>query len=132
MLPLLVGMATATSPEERNVGGSALAVRLTEANCIAKSAALRSDISYSSWYDSSDDNRDDNCSPNNGCYGPILGVTVPGHAFRLVLAVWGSGVRVPLAPQRKPPVKYPEGFCCTGSSEPDCLPIAIVRPFTSH
>jgi hypothetical protein len=34
---------------------------------------------------------------------------VPGHAFRLVLAVWGSGVRVPLAPQanrsRSPPLR---------------------------
>ena len=27
--------------------------------------------SYGSWYDSSDDNRDDNCSPNNGRYGPF-------------------------------------------------------------
>jgi hypothetical protein len=30
---------------------------------------------YRRWYDSSDDNRDDNCSPNNGHHRRILGVS---------------------------------------------------------
>jgi len=59
------------------IGCPSAANPIYEANGLASSAAPRSDTSYGYWYDCSDDNRDDKCSPDDGRYGPILGVSCP-------------------------------------------------------
>ena len=46
---------------------------------------LLSATSYGSWYDSSDDKRDDNCSPNNGRTDPFWGVD---ESHLAVLVTW--------------------------------------------
>jgi hypothetical protein len=43
--------------------------------CRRESRALRSDTFYRFRYDNSDDNRDDNCSPNNRGYRAVSGVS---------------------------------------------------------
>jgi hypothetical protein len=65
-------------------------------------ATLRSITSYGSRYDSSDDNRDDNCSPNDGRYGPILdvpcvvtrGLGTPQHLAHALASCTSLGVYV--------------------------------------
>ena len=51
--------------------------------------------------DNFDDNRDDSCAAQYGPDRRKIGPIVPGHGSCPLLAVWGSGVRVPLAPLHK-------------------------------
>lgn len=52
--------------------------------------------------DSPDDNLDDSCTLNIGHDWPKTVRSLPCHAFRLALAVWGARVRVSLAPPETP------------------------------
>ena len=64
--------------------------------------------------DNFDDNRDDSCCLHDTNYRPENGPELPVQGLCPFLAVWGSGVRIPLAPQRKTRDHTVSGFLLDG------------------